>query len=41
MDGKNDALHFSIQTPLKDSENVYSVQLIFIMDYKLHVSGIF
>ena len=29
--------HFTIQISLKDSETIHSVQLILILDYKLHV----
>lgn len=36
QDGKKDFLNFEIQVPMKDSENVNSVQLLFFFDYKLH-----
>ncbi|XP_001637977.2 transmembrane protein 231 [Nematostella vectensis] len=36
LDGKHDALHFEIHLPLKNSESIYSIQLILIFDYRLH-----
>ena len=38
LDGKKDMLHFTISLPLQDSEAVYSIQLVLLFDYKLHVS---
>eukprot|EP00794_Sanderia_malayensis_P019194 gene19194-21116_t len=35
-DGKNDNLQFELQIPLKETENVNSVQLLLFFDYKLH-----
>ena len=41
LDGKYDSLNFDIQLPLRDSEAIYSVQLLLIFDYQLHVSTVF
>eukprot|EP00112_Aurelia_sp_Birch-Aquarium-sp1_P020268 Seg5184.1 transcript_id=Seg5184.1/GoldUCD/mRNA.D3Y31 product="Transmembrane protein 231" protein_id=Seg5184.1/GoldUCD/D3Y31 len=35
-DGKNDVLNFEIQVPTKSTENIHSVQLLLLFDYKLH-----
>uniref|UniRef100_A0A3Q2Z3N2 Transmembrane protein 231 n=1 Tax=Hippocampus comes TaxID=109280 RepID=A0A3Q2Z3N2_HIPCM len=40
QDGKLDRLIFQMQLPLKDEENVYSVQLLLIFSYQLFVSVI-
>ncbi|KAK3755424.1 hypothetical protein QZH41_016624 [Actinostola sp. cb2023] len=39
-DGKYDTLHFDIRLPLKDTEAIYSLQVIMFFDYKLHVAVI-
>ncbi|XP_033112048.1 transmembrane protein 231-like, partial [Anneissia japonica] len=37
-DGKPDQLDYSIQVPLLDTQEVYSVKLLLIFDYRLYVS---
>ena len=38
-DGKPDMLHYNIEVPLLDLEQVYSAKLILIFDYRLYVSS--
>lgn len=37
-DGKSDKLHFNLEVPVSDSQDVVSVEMILVFDYKLNVS---
>ncbi|PIK58094.1 putative transmembrane protein [Apostichopus japonicus] len=40
-DGKSDKLHFNLEVPVSDSQDVVSVEMILVFDYKLNVFAIF
>lgn len=38
MDGKYDLLHFSLQMPIMDKEEIFTLQLLMFFEYRLYVS---